>query len=150
MTREEWNHVLDTHPATATQVGAIVGEFRRLGVADRGERLALSAALLGLGDLGSTTELVMGQAGQLVATLRHIRDRAELAEVAAAPDDGQDDERDGRTGPACAEPGTLVDVLGQVVAVLWRLFGAGSEAAKPSDSPAVPAGRGGARLIAWS
>jgi hypothetical protein len=84
MTRDEYLEMLATEPATATQVGAIVGEFRRLGVIDRAERLAISAELLGLEELGSTTDLVMGDAGRLYRTLLDVRDRAELPDVTAA------------------------------------------------------------------
>jgi hypothetical protein len=87
MTRDEWLVVLATEPATAAQRGAVMGEFQRLGLAgpgDRPERLAVCAALLGIDRLGSTRELVMGQAGQLVHALRHVPARADLAAVVAA------------------------------------------------------------------
>lgn len=94
MNRDEYLVVLATEPATATQVGAIIGEFGRLGVDDRAERLAITAALLGLENVSSTTDLVMGDAGRLVAMLRRTHDRAELPEVtAAAVDHDQADER---------------------------------------------------------
>lgn len=95
MTRDEYLYVLATEPATTTQVGAVIAEFDRLGVTDRTERLAITAALLDLEDLGSTTDLVMGDAGRLVAMLRHTRDRAELPDVTpAADDEDQADEHD--------------------------------------------------------
>lgn len=92
MTRDEYLAMLATEPATSKQVGAILAEFDRLGVADRTERLAITAALLDLEDLGSTTDLVMGDAGRLVAMLRSIQDRGELPDLAAPADDGQADE----------------------------------------------------------
>lgn len=118
MTRDELNQVLATEPATRTQVGAVLGEFGRLGVADRAERLALSAQLLGLDALGSTADLVMGDAGRLITMLRRTRDRVELpAFVAAATvGDGQDGEHDGgdRMSPA--------DVLGRIIVIIYLAF----------------------------
>lgn len=90
MNREEWNHVLESEPATPNQVGAIHGEFRRLGIGDRDKRLAITAELLGLGELDSTTDLVMGEAGRLIGILRQTRDRSELP---LAADDEDQDER---------------------------------------------------------
>lgn len=84
MTRDEYLEVLATEPATGTQVGAIIGEFERLGVANRAERLAISAELLGVDKLASTADLVMGQAGYLVALLQRTRDRTALAAAALA------------------------------------------------------------------
>src|SRR5579859_1671348 len=94
MTRDEWLVVLATEPATAVQRGAVMGEFHRLGLdgpGARSERLAICAALLGIADLGSTRELVMGQAGQLVLALRQIPSRGDLpAALAAARQRGAD------------------------------------------------------------
>lgn len=86
MTRDEWNAVLATKPATPNQVGAILREFARLGYrdADRAGRLAVSAAMLGLDELASTTDLVMGDAGRLLCMLRDIRDRGELTAMPPA------------------------------------------------------------------
>jgi hypothetical protein len=96
MNRDEYLHVLATEPATTAQVGAVIGEFDRLGVVDRAERLAISAELLGLEELGSTTDLVMGDAGRLVNLLRSTRNRAALPDVAAAAvDEDQGDEHGG-------------------------------------------------------
>ena len=92
MTRDEYNVILATEPATANQVGAAMGEFERLGfgLADRRERLAVAVALLRLDELRSTWDLTMGQAGRLVGLLRQIPDRAALdTELAAAGDEGQ-------------------------------------------------------------
>ncbi len=69
---------LETTAATRTQVGAIHGEFRRIGVRRRDERLMISATLLDLDDLGSTLELTMGEAGKLIRILRDTRDRVDL------------------------------------------------------------------------
>jgi len=81
--------MLETTLATRTQVGAIHGEFRRLGVRQRDERLVISATLLDLDDLGSTSELTMGEAGKLVRILRATRDRAELEQRIDAANRGR-------------------------------------------------------------
>lgn len=113
MNRDEWHEELAARPLTPNQRGAIMREFARLGVSDRTERLTVSAALLGLAELGSTSELVMGQAGQLVNVLAGIRDATELADAArdtAAADEsiegdaadhgvGQGDEHGGEPRP---------------------------------------------------
>lgn len=88
MKSEDWHQVLATRPATPNQRGAIMGHFERLGLhprRDRAERLAVCAALLGIRELGSTSDLSMGQAGRLISTLRHLRDRADLPAPAALP-----------------------------------------------------------------
>lgn len=85
MNRDEYLEMLATEPATPYQRGAIMREFARLGVSDRVERLAVCAALLELDGLESTRDLVMGQAGQLVAALLHTRDRVDLPDVTAPP-----------------------------------------------------------------
>jgi hypothetical protein len=80
---------LETEPLTDLQFGAIQREFTRLGYAraERDERLALSAELLGLDGLGSTRDLVKGQAGLLLHTLLDTGSRAELdALLAPAPE----------------------------------------------------------------
>src|ERR1017187_8637887 len=80
MTRDELNEMLATEPATRNQVGAIHREFERLGFRekDRAERLAVSAAMIELGSLGSTRDLTMGQAGCLVCLLLVTGERSEL------------------------------------------------------------------------
>jgi hypothetical protein len=80
MTRDEWNLVLATEPATRHQRGAIMREFERLGFgeADRAERLAICARIAGLETLGSISDLTMGQAGQLVHALMDCTSRADL------------------------------------------------------------------------
>jgi len=84
---------LATEPATPTQVGAAIAEFERLGIHDRSERLALSAALLSLDELTSTTDLTMGQAGKLVGILRATRAPSELPDLAGQDDDNHDTPR---------------------------------------------------------
>ena len=91
----DWKRKVAAEPLTRDQRGAIMGEFERLGIRDRGERLAICAELLDLDELGSTRDLVMGDAGRLVAMLRQARHRRELPDVLTAlDDDGQDDEPD--------------------------------------------------------
>jgi hypothetical protein len=107
----EWHQVLATEPATPNQIGAIHREFARLGVTDRAERLAICAALLGVDDLGSTTHLVMGQAGQLYAELLGLADRDEL--LAAA---GLDDEHQGEA------PGSAPTFAEVIRAALVQLY----------------------------
>lgn len=85
MNRDEWNQVLDTEPLTPNQRGAIMGEFTRLGIRDRAERLAACAALLGIDALATTADLTQGQAGQLVNVLERTTDRDALLQPAPAP-----------------------------------------------------------------
>jgi hypothetical protein len=131
MTRVEYLEMLATEPATPMQVGAIMGEFDRLGVADRAERLALSAELLGLDELDSTTDLMMGEAGRLVGILRSTRDRVELPDVSTLDDDGQDDEHGDASDASGDKRVTIADLIGQVALVLWQVFGAVPEPIKP-------------------
>lgn len=129
MTREEWLEVLATAPATRSQVGAIHAEFARLGftAAERAERLAATAGLLGLEGLWSTRDLVMGDAGRLVGMLRQLADRPALDAAIATP------------SPEPAERGmTLAEALAEVVRLLagsWTL-------------PPVPAGETGKTMRA--
>jgi len=119
MTREEWNEVLATEPATRNQVGAVLRECDRLHLGDRAERLAVCAALLGLDELGSTADLVMGQAGSLYRMLLDVRDRAELPDVtAAAVDDEDQGDEDSATGRV-----SFADVITRVAAALWAALG---------------------------
>lgn len=82
MTLDEWRQVQATEPATPNQVGALHHEFKRLGYQDnrwdRPARLGAAAALLHLGQLNSTHDLTMGQAGQLLRALRGYRSRTQL------------------------------------------------------------------------
>lgn len=113
MTRDEWCAYAESTPATPAQVGAIVGEFERLGVVDRAERLAISAELLGLENLGSTKHLVMGDAGRLYRMLLDVRDRGELPGVTAAAVDGDqaDDDRAGNERITWAEAITRIIIM---------------------------------------
>ena len=72
--------------ATPAQVAAVNNQFWYLGYrrADRAERLAVCAALLGLDELASTKDLTAGQAGQLVRMLAQLRGRGGLDEAIAA------------------------------------------------------------------
>lgn len=80
MIREEWHELLGVLPATPMQIGAIHGQFRRLGFGkrDRDRRLAVCAELLGRDRLDSMKELRRGEAGRLLKLLPTIRDRTEL------------------------------------------------------------------------
>jgi hypothetical protein len=78
VSRDEWNHVLDTAPATPSQRGAVMRECDRLGLTDRGARLAVCADLLDVDEVRSTGDLTMGQAGQLLRYLSACPDRSEL------------------------------------------------------------------------
>jgi hypothetical protein len=70
--------MLETTPATRAQVGAILGEFRRLRIHQRDERLLICATLLDLDELTSTWELTMGRAGKLIQILRATHNREDL------------------------------------------------------------------------
>lgn len=89
-------HVQATTPATPNQVGAIRRECERLGFteAERAGRLAICAALAGLEQLGSTADLTMGQAGQLLRALLDLGDRDELRAAAGIADEHLGDEAD--------------------------------------------------------
>ncbi len=133
MTRDEWNAVLATEPATRNQVGAIHREFERLGFGekDRAARLAISAAMLEFDSLGSIRDLTMGEAGRLVHMLLGTGDRGELPApgrpaVAGADDAGCDRERL-----------TLTAVIRAMVAAHMCTLapgGAGAVSGKPGDS----------------
>jgi hypothetical protein len=78
----EWHEQLATRPLTLGQLGAVHGEFRRLGFrpADRRERLEITAGLAQIPDgLESTRDLTMGEAGRVVGALRSCRNDGELA-----------------------------------------------------------------------
>jgi len=126
MTRDELNEKLATEPATRNQVGAIHREFERLGFRekDRAERLAVSAAMLGLGSLRSTRDLTMGEAGCLVCLLLVTADRRELpapGRPAAAETGDAGGDRDGST----------------LAAVIWAMVEAYLRAAAPGRAGAV-------------
>lgn len=79
-------------PLTPNQLGAAHREFERLGfreLADRADRLRVTADLLGLPGVATFKDLTMGQAGRLVGTLRRCRTPADLyalADQAPAPE----------------------------------------------------------------
>ncbi len=154
MTRDEYLAVLESEPATPNQRGAIVRACDRLGLTDRAERLAMCAALLGLDALGSTGELTMGQADQLVNVLQRTRDRAELPDTTAATtdddrgedeltghadepgadDDGlADDDPDAESGDdEGAERVTIIQAIGQVIAFAYLVLSGKDYAQKDS------------------
>jgi hypothetical protein len=148
VTRDELNEMLATRPATPNQRGAVLREFGRLGFHDehdRAERLAICAALLGLEELGSTRDLVMGQAGQLVNILQRVRDRGELAAVelsprASAADEHQDDE-------AVGERITVVAAVKGIIFLVAMRLNMGRRLQDSEDRPGDPAGRDAADNI---
>lgn len=78
----------DTDPLTATQLGAVHGEFERLGAGsgDRHNRLIISALLAEYpGELESTKDLTMGQAGRLIGALRGCGTAADLVALIEPP-----------------------------------------------------------------
>jgi len=83
----DWHAILASEPATPRQRGAVMREFGRLGFrdCDRAERLAAAANLLGIANLDSVHDLVMGQAGYLLHVLPEFPDRAALDEELAPP-----------------------------------------------------------------
>jgi hypothetical protein len=87
VTREEYNQVLATKPCTLRQLGAVMRECGRLGFrpGDRAGRLTACARLLGLGKLGSTRDLPMGEAGRLLRALQGFTSRAALDAAIAPP-----------------------------------------------------------------
>jgi len=118
--REEWHAVLATESATPTQVGALHGEFRRLGYnedEDRAERLAVCATLSGLGELETTSDLTMGEAGRLINLLRQTRDAGELAALLPARGEHQGDEV-----PAVEGGMTLAQALARVIAIALAIW----------------------------
>jgi hypothetical protein len=115
VTRDEYLAVLDSEPATLAQRGAVMGECDRLGLADRGERLAILAVLLGLDALGSTRDLTMGQAGKIVRALRLARDRAELPSIIERAGGGQG-------GGANADPGEFISLADAIDRILLLLL----------------------------
>lgn len=107
-------HQLATQPATRAQVGAVIGEFERLGIHGRGQRLMITAALLGHDELASTGELMMGEAGKLVGILRAIPDIPELRRVIMA---SRRDEEHADRGPV-----PIVALIGPIVHALASLI----------------------------
>jgi hypothetical protein len=136
MTREDWMAVLESAPATPNQRGAIHGEFVRLGFgrADRAERLAVCAELLGLDKLRSTADLTMGQAGQLYSLLLGICRRAELDAAARFAEDQADDDRGGRY----AEQATWAEAIRRLVLIALAAVN-GVRATVPVDHARIDA-----------
>lgn len=142
MMLKEWREVQKTTPATQNQRGALHHEFTRLGYQDnrwdRPARLGAAAVLLGLDQLDSLRDLVMGQAGQLLRALQELDSRAELdaAIVPAAPagrdrPDAPGDDASGRPRAAsrpAARPDPLPLAVRQnmasLLAVQWSRLGA--------------------------
>src|SRR6266516_3778955 len=81
----EYRHRLAVEPLTEAQLGAIHGEFRRLGFHvryDRPERLRLTAELAGTPVVDTTNDLTMGEAGRVIRALRGGRTIAEVYDLA--------------------------------------------------------------------
>jgi hypothetical protein len=78
---------LDTEPLTPGQLGAIHGEFTRLGYRDprdRAARLAVTATLARCAPIATTKDLTAGEAGRAVGALRRCADLDDLADALAA------------------------------------------------------------------
>jgi hypothetical protein len=138
MNRDEWNGELELRPLTPNQRGAVMREFARLGIADRAERLAAIAALLGIDALGSTGELTQGQAGQLVNTLERITDPAELPQVAAVREIGDSPDtvpRDRGEVPGLTTTGRLTwsQVFTRALAVVYLPTRGGIDSGEPGQ-----------------
>lgn len=77
-------------PATRLQIGAVAGEFRRLGVPrgrhGRTARLAYCAALLEIDELETSAVLTMGDAGLLVRKLRGCATLDDVDALVAEPE----------------------------------------------------------------
>jgi hypothetical protein len=129
MTRDEWNARLAVEPVTPNQRGAIMHECERLGlVSDRAERLALLGTLAGAAALGSTADLTMGQAGQVIGTLRDARDRDDLAALVA--------ERQAVEHTRAAGQLTVAEALRQIALTIYAaLLGTGTETDGPMPNP---------------
>jgi len=91
-TLAEYRARLDREPLTSNQLGRIHAEFYRLGfhvTADRAERLRLTAILARVpGQLATTKNLTMGEAGRVVGLLtgcRTVRDLYALTEPEPEP-----------------------------------------------------------------
>jgi hypothetical protein len=80
---------LEADPLTLNQLGAIHGEFRRLGYRDpwdRTARLAITAALAWCEPIASTKDLCQGEAGRAIKALRDCATAAELEQLAEDQD----------------------------------------------------------------
>ena len=71
---------------TTAQLGRIREEYRRLGIgdSDREQRLAITAALLGLSAVATTKDLDSNEAGQLIGFLSGFDDQRGLQDAVAA------------------------------------------------------------------
>jgi hypothetical protein len=107
----EWHEQLATEPLRPNQLGAIHGEFRRLGYGrlDRAARLEVTAELARCGPVESTRELTMGEAGRVINALRQCPDLSALAELL-------EPEPEPEIRP------TLMEMLCAVLAPVWRLL----------------------------
>jgi hypothetical protein len=135
VTLDEWHEVLATEPATPNQVGRIRAEFGRLGLTDRAGRLAITAALAGLDDLGSTRDLTLGQAGRLCGMLPHVASRGELLAAAGLGSEGHAPE-------AAEQPAvTLIEVIRDLIVQIYaaqRADSAGRESPPFFGAPSPP------------
>jgi len=102
-TLAQYRERLTAEPLTLTQLGAVHGEWRRLGLRDRDERLRLSAAIAQAEPIGSTKELTLGEAGRLVGQLRECGSLADAR--------------------AMASSGPVAPALTGWLAALWRFLG---------------------------
>jgi hypothetical protein len=78
---EDYRARLKTEPLTVNQLGRIRREFERLGFAeaDRAERLRITSQLAQVpGELATTNDLTMGQAGQVIRILTSCRSTWDL------------------------------------------------------------------------
>lgn len=133
----EWCAYAESAPATPAQVGAIRGEWRRLWPeCGRETRLSTCAALLGCGELGSTTDLVLGDAGRLLAMLRGFASRAELA--AAASSDGEDQAGEPAREELASDGVSVGDALVRVMPAAFAAW----QGWRPRRAPAGNAGPG--------
>ncbi len=139
----EWCAYAESAPATPAQVGAIHGEWRRLWPGcGRETRLSTCAALLGRGELGSTTDLVLGDAGRLLGMLRGFASRTDLAAAVALSDEEKraaEPTAGGLAGDGVRLADALVPVMTAVVAVWqgWR-----SRRGRPRGELGAPGRRG--------
>jgi hypothetical protein len=117
MTREQWNTWAESVDLTDDQLGRIMAEWERLGLAgdeDRAERLTLTAAIALVDGLDSTHALTLGQAGRVINRLMHCDDLDELRAEHDLDDQAAGDLDD-------AEPVvTLCQAL--ALAVAWLAF----------------------------
>lgn len=150
MTREDWHAHIESVPLTPNQRGRAHAEMIRLGVVDRGERLAIASALLDLDALDSFTSLTQGQAGKLVNILMHTRDRAGLLRTAAASgrDSSHHDHGSGAdVGPGAAgtgssgtaKPVTLAQAVRELALAAMIVWGRVKTGTQHAGAPSPPA-----------